>query len=158
MYICCTSHTVLTSHAAFEYSKRKFGKKYGKQIPVWALLASGSTGGVRPTILILLARQLTDNPQIAYWLSCYPLGTVQHFISLRSKSLTRLFSDVVKSRVQLRPTPPEGTPVQYIARELRSVVAEGGACVLSPVSLRSYRSSKFPTSQIWSVPRTDTIM
>lgn len=33
--------------AGFEFSKRKFGEKYGKQIPVWALLASGSMGGVR---------------------------------------------------------------------------------------------------------------
>ncbi|KAI0754856.1 mitochondrial carrier [Daedaleopsis nitida] len=91
-------------YAAFEFSKRKFSKKYGKQIPVWALLASGSTGG------------------IAYWLSCYPL-------------------DVVKSRVQLRPTPPEGTPVQYIARELKAVVAESGAAGLfrglTPSLLRS---------------------
>lgn len=40
-----------------------------------------------------------------------------------------LFKDVIKSRIQLRATPPEGTPVQYIARELRAVVAEGGAYV-----------------------------
>ena len=32
---------------AYEFAKRKFGKKYGKDIPIWALLASGSTGGVR---------------------------------------------------------------------------------------------------------------
>ncbi|KAM5539366.1 hypothetical protein V8D89_006818 [Ganoderma adspersum] len=91
-------------YAGFEFSKRKFGERYGKQIPVWALLASGSMGG------------------ISYWLSCYPL-------------------DVIKSRIQLRATPPEGTPVQYIARELRAVVAEGGASGLfrglTPSLLRS---------------------
>ena len=35
--------------------------------------------------------------------------------------------DVVKSRVQLRAAPPEGTPVQYIGRELKAVVVESGA-------------------------------
>ena len=34
--------------------------------------------------------------------------------------------DVIKSRVQLRTTPPKGTPVQYIVKELRAVVAESG--------------------------------
>ena len=34
-------------YAAYEFSKRKFAKKYGKQLPVWTLLASGATGGVR---------------------------------------------------------------------------------------------------------------
>ncbi|TFK33568.1 mitochondrial carrier domain-containing protein [Crucibulum laeve] len=91
-------------YTAFEFSKRKFGKKYGKELPVWALLASGSTGG------------------IAYWLACYPL-------------------DVVKSRVQLRATPPSGTPVQYIAHELKTIVAESGVSGLfrglSPSLLRS---------------------
>ncbi|KAF9476878.1 mitochondrial carrier [Pholiota conissans] len=91
-------------YAAFEFSKRKFSAKYGSDIPVWALLASGSTGG------------------IAYWLSCYPL-------------------DVVKSRVQLRATPPTGTPVRYIARELKAIVQEAGIPGLfrglSPSLLRS---------------------
>ncbi|KAG1734632.1 mitochondrial carrier [Suillus lakei] len=58
-------------YTAFEFSKRKFQSTYGDKVPVWALLASGSTGG------------------IAYWLSCYPL-------------------DVIKSRIQLRQTPPTG--------------------------------------------------
>ncbi|KAJ7628242.1 mitochondrial carrier domain-containing protein [Mycena polygramma] len=74
---------------SYEFSKRKFTAKYGEQLPVWALLASGSTGG------------------IAYWLSCYPL-------------------DVIKSRIQLRETPPTGTPVQYIAREVKMIMAESG--------------------------------
>ena len=35
-------------------------------------------------------------------------------------------TDVVKSRVQLRDTPPTGTPVQYIAREMKAIIAESG--------------------------------
>ncbi|KAI0282875.1 mitochondrial carrier domain-containing protein [Russula aff. rugulosa BPL654] len=88
-------YTDVKNRAAFEFSKRKFVSKYGPDLPVWALLASGSTGGVRIKIL----------PQIAYWLSSYPL-------------------DVVKSRIQLRTTPPRGSPVQYIVAELRAVIAE----------------------------------
>ncbi|KAK0500238.1 mitochondrial carrier [Armillaria luteobubalina] len=76
-------------YTAYEFSKRKFSAAYGQDLPVWALLASGSTGG------------------ISYWLACYPL-------------------DVIKSRVQLRPTPPSGTPVQYIAHEARAIMAESG--------------------------------
>ncbi|KIM35044.1 hypothetical protein M413DRAFT_449925 [Hebeloma cylindrosporum] len=91
-------------YTAFEFSKRNFSKTYGSDLPVWALLASGSTGG------------------IAYWLCCYPL-------------------DVVKSRIQLRSTPPTGTPVQYIAHELKTVVKESGFSGLfrglSPSLLRS---------------------
>ncbi|TFY52267.1 hypothetical protein EVG20_g10626 [Dentipellis fragilis] len=44
---------------------------------------------------------------ISYWLTSYPL-------------------DVVKSRIQLRAEPPKGTPVQYIAHELKAIVVEGG--------------------------------
>ncbi|KAJ7086303.1 mitochondrial carrier domain-containing protein [Mycena crocata] len=91
-------------YTAYEFSKRKFGAKYGDELPVWALLASGSTGG------------------IAYWLACYPL-------------------DVIKSRIQLRDTPPTGTPLQYIFREGRMVIAESGVTGLfrglSPSLLRS---------------------
>lgn len=91
-------------YAAFEFSKRKFTTIYGPELPVWALLTSGATGG------------------ISYWLCCYPL-------------------DVVKSRVQLRPVPPTGTPVQYIATELKTIVAESGVRGLfrglSPSLLRS---------------------
>ncbi|KAL0060001.1 hypothetical protein AAF712_013237 [Marasmius tenuissimus] len=81
---------IVVSRPAYEFSKRKFTSKYGKDLPVWALLASGSTGGV------------------AYWLACYPL-------------------DVIKSRVQLRATPPTGTPLQYVAGEFRAILAESGA-------------------------------
>ncbi|KIJ67416.1 hypothetical protein HYDPIDRAFT_25870 [Hydnomerulius pinastri MD-312] len=91
-------------YAAFEFSKRQFQSRYGQQVPVWALLASGSTGG------------------IAYWLSCYPL-------------------DVIKSRIQLRPTPPTSRPWTYMNAELRAVVAEGGIAGLfrglSPSLIRS---------------------
>ena len=44
---------------AYEFAKRKFSEKYGKDIPIWALLASGSTGGVcflllRPSMRVML--------------------------------------------------------------------------------------------------------
>ncbi|GBE81277.1 mitochondrial carrier [Sparassis latifolia] len=91
-------------YTAFEFSKRQFAKTYGTQLPVWALLTSGATGG------------------IAYWLACYPL-------------------DVIKSRVQLRTTPPSGTPVQYIAHEFKTIVVESGTAGLfrglTPSLLRS---------------------
>jgi len=91
-------------YTGFEFSKRKFMSIYGPDLPVWALLASGSTGG------------------IAYWLSSYPL-------------------DVIKSRVQLRITPPKGTPVQYIASEFKAIVVDSGVAGLfrglSPCLLRS---------------------
>lgn len=31
---------------AFEFSKRKFAETHGSELPVWALLSSGATGGV----------------------------------------------------------------------------------------------------------------
>jgi hypothetical protein len=53
---------------------------------------------------------------------------------LLSNELTLIhYLDVVKSRVQLRATPPTGTPVQYIARELKAIVAESGVYVPSCV-------------------------
>ncbi|KAJ7214932.1 mitochondrial carrier domain-containing protein [Mycena pura] len=58
---------VFTFQSSYEFSKRKFIAKYGDQkLPVWALLASGSTGG------------------IAYWLACYPLDVVKSRIQLRA--------------------------------------------------------------------------
>ena len=114
------------NRAAFEYSKRKFVSKYGPDLPVWALLASGSTGGVCPASFYLSSRPRPILPQIAYWLSSYPLGkSVTTLLAIRF--LTLPSEDVVKSRVQLRTTPPRGTPVQYIAGELKAVVAESGA-------------------------------
>lgn len=91
-------------YTAFEFSKRKFQSMYGDKVPVWALLASGSTGG------------------IAYWLSCYPL-------------------DVIKSRIQLRQTPPTGKPWKYMTNEIRMVITESGITGLfrglSPSLLRT---------------------
>lgn len=91
-------------YTAFEFLKRKFQSKYGDKVPVWALLASGSTGG------------------IAYWLSCYPL-------------------DVIKSRIQLRQTPPTGKPWKYMTNEIRMVITESGITGLfrglSPSLLRT---------------------
>lgn len=59
---------------------------------------------------------------IAYWLCCYPL-------------------DVIKSRIQLRTTPPTSRPWTYINLELRSIVADSGVSGLfrglSPSLLRS---------------------
>jgi hypothetical protein len=42
------------NRAAFEFSKRRFVSRYGPDLPVWALLASGSTGGVRPTFSVFI--------------------------------------------------------------------------------------------------------
>lgn len=116
--------------AGFEFTKRKFKQTYGENLPVWALLASGSMGGVRPVVnLILILTQISR--QISYWLACYPLG----LYLLRGDSLAlrrawnandAILPDVVKSRIQLRNTPPTGTPVQYVWRELKSIVHESG--------------------------------
>ncbi|TDL22941.1 mitochondrial carrier [Rickenella mellea] len=99
-------------YTGFEASKRTFRKRYPSGLPVWALLASGSCGG------------------ISYWLACYPF-------------------DVVKSRVQLRPFPPTGTPVQYIGHELKAIVQESGAIGLfrglSPSLLRRYIEMQLTT-------------
>ena len=62
--------------------------------------------------------------KIAYWFSCYPLGITIHICILFSSDGTS--TDVVKSRIQLRSTPPTGTPVQYIAHELKMIVKESG--------------------------------
>ncbi|KAJ7076971.1 mitochondrial carrier [Mycena belliarum] len=54
-------------YTAYEFSKRKFAAHYGERpLPVWALLASGSTGG------------------IAYWLACYPLDVIKSRVQLRA--------------------------------------------------------------------------
>lgn len=47
-------------------------------------------------------------------------------------------ADVVKSRVQLRNTPPVGTPVQYIAHELKEIVVEARSWV--PFGRGSFQS------------------
>ena len=48
------------------------------------------------------------------------------FIFVSCFRLTYFHTDVVKSRIQLRSTPPVGTPVQYIADELKMIVKESG--------------------------------
>jgi hypothetical protein len=59
------------NRAAFEYSKRKFVNKYGPDLPVWALLVSGSTGGVR----------------LAFSLAIYHLGRIQYPVTDRLLAL-----------------------------------------------------------------------
>jgi len=60
-------------YAAFETAKRRFQKSLGTtNLPVWALVASGSCGGV------------------AYWLSCYPLDVIKSRVQL-SKDAPRGF-------------------------------------------------------------------
>ncbi|KZT61143.1 mitochondrial carrier [Calocera cornea HHB12733] len=46
-------------YGGYEFAKRSFSKTYGKELPFWALLTSGSCGG------------------ICYWLACYPLDVVK---------------------------------------------------------------------------------
>ncbi|EJT96970.1 mitochondrial ornithine transporter 1 [Dacryopinax primogenitus] len=46
-------------YAGYEYVKRGFVKQYGPDLPFWALLTSGSCGG------------------ICYWISCYPLDVIK---------------------------------------------------------------------------------
>jgi len=46
-------------YSGYEFAKRRFAKSYGPELPFWALLASGSCGG------------------ICYWLACYPLDVVK---------------------------------------------------------------------------------
>ncbi|CCO37573.1 Mitochondrial substrate carrier family protein S AltName: Full=Carnitine/acylcarnitine translocase [Rhizoctonia solani AG-1 IB] len=53
-------------YTGYEFAKRQFRSRYGNQVPVWALLASGSCGG------------------ICYWLSCYPLDVVKSRVQLAS--------------------------------------------------------------------------
>ncbi|KAG8833241.1 hypothetical protein FRC17_011072 [Serendipita sp. 399] len=38
-------------YTGFEFAKRNFQQRYGKELPVWALLSSGSFGGVSPPFL-----------------------------------------------------------------------------------------------------------
>lgn len=93
--------------------KRKFIRRYGgvENVPVWALLASGSCGGVSPLLNLLHPSFnmwfIPIATQIAYWLSCYPL-------------------DVIKSRVQLADKPPSSGGTFYIRREFGAVIRESG--------------------------------
>jgi len=51
-------------YAGFEYAKRTFRKTLGYPLPAWALLLSGSCGG------------------ISYWLACYPLDVIKSRVQL----------------------------------------------------------------------------
>ncbi|ELU42093.1 ornithine transporter 1 [Rhizoctonia solani AG-1 IA] len=93
-------------YTGYEFAKRKFRSKYGNQVPVWGLLASGSCGGVG------FQTSWSSEPQ--------PLANYSGLITL---------VDVVKSRVQLADTPPKG--LDYIAQELRAIVREGGCWTVS---------------------------
>ena len=72
---------------AFEFSKRQFSQKYGSELPVWALLASGSTGGVCVSTPHLDSSHLSF--QISYWLACYPLGSFTTFLDCFLISICR---------------------------------------------------------------------
>ncbi|KDQ12030.1 hypothetical protein BOTBODRAFT_429440 [Botryobasidium botryosum FD-172 SS1] len=54
-------------YAGFEFTKRRFQKQYGPSPPAWAILASGSCGG------------------LSYWLSSYPLDVVKSRVQLADK-------------------------------------------------------------------------
>ncbi|PVF96614.1 mitochondrial carrier [Serendipita vermifera] len=67
-------------YSAFEFGKRSFQERYGKEIPVWALLSSGSLGG------------------ISYWLACYPLDVVKSRVQLSDKPLRFFYiSDEIRA-------------------------------------------------------------
>ncbi|KAF8319853.1 mitochondrial carrier domain-containing protein [Cantharellus anzutake] len=57
-------------YSGYEYTKRQFKFRYGENLPIWALLASGSCGG------------------ISYWLACYPLDVVKSRVQLAPKPPT----------------------------------------------------------------------
>lgn len=48
--------------SAFEFTKRRFQRSYGPQLPVWALLTSGATGGVRFISFMLLKLRVSLIP------------------------------------------------------------------------------------------------
>lgn len=60
-------------YAGFEFAKREYRKRYGENLPVWALLSSGSFGG------------------ISYWLACYPLDVVKSRVQLRDAPVKGVF-------------------------------------------------------------------
>lgn len=50
--------THLVCHIAYEFMKRNFSKTYGPELPIWALLTSGATGGVRGSRLLYNEKSL----------------------------------------------------------------------------------------------------
>ncbi|KAG0708572.1 mitochondrial carrier [Suillus ampliporus] len=108
---------------------RGYWVTFAREIPAYAGFYAGfefskrkfqSKYGDKVPFWALLTSGATGG--IAYWLSCYPL-------------------DVIKSRIQLRQTPPTGKPWQYMNNELRMIVAESGITGLfrglSPSLLRT---------------------
>ena len=93
---------------------------------MWALLASGSTGGVRTVRKVHKFDQFII--PVADRVLAFMLSTRYTFLADDNNCLITYFfpPDVVKSRIQLRATPPTGTPVQYIAHELKAIVQEAG--------------------------------
>ncbi|GAA99125.1 uncharacterized protein L969DRAFT_94303 [Mixia osmundae IAM 14324] len=75
-------------YLAYEFSKRQFQKRHGPstELPVWALLASGASGGA------------------LYWTLCYPLDVVKSRVQLADKPpnganyIANTFSDPKRSR------------------------------------------------------------
>lgn len=88
-------------------------------------------------------------------LACMLPSRSVHHSDRTFESVTSLFLDVIKSRVQLRATPPSGTPVQYIAHEFRAILAESGTYV---AHLYLWVSLEANRQQSWLVSRLDTIM
>jgi solute carrier family 25 carnitine/acylcarnitine transporter 20/29 len=79
---------------------------------------------------VSLGQDLTVDYQISYWLACYPLGKSPPSQPSQAQFRPTCVADVVKSRIQLRKTPPVGTPVQYIAHELKEIVVESRSCAI----------------------------
>jgi solute carrier family 25 carnitine/acylcarnitine transporter 20/29 len=70
--LVCTINSGYAKITGYETTKRWFAKQYAPNpVPVWALLASGATGGV------------------CYWLACYPLDVVKSRIQLAERPPTR---------------------------------------------------------------------
>jgi len=58
-------------YAGFEFSKRSFRAQFGEPLPNWAILLSGSFGG------------------ISYWLACYPLDVIKSRVQLSNQAPSR---------------------------------------------------------------------
>ena len=52
IHIVISTCSLSRFYTGFEFSKRKFQSKYGQQVPIWALMASGSSGGVSTQTLL----------------------------------------------------------------------------------------------------------
>jgi len=111
-------------NSGFEYAKRTFRKSLGQPLPAWALLLSGSFGGVSLTRThnFLIADLNNEDIILARVLS---FGYIPIFLRRFLYPLIAPVLDVIKSRVQLSDTPPQ-RGLGYIPSELRAVVHEQG--------------------------------